>query len=75
MDRIYDEFVTRVASGRKLPVERVREIAKGRVWTGAQADTAKAPAANRVLTMIFMVVSLRRAQPQRTCSMMPVCSL
>lgn len=37
MDRIYDEFVARVATGRKLPVERVREIARGRVWTGAQA--------------------------------------
>jgi protease-4 len=37
MDRIYDNFVARVAAGRKLPVERVREIAKGHVWTGAQA--------------------------------------
>jgi protease-4 len=37
MDRIYDNFVGRVAAGRKLPVERVREIAKGHVWTGAQA--------------------------------------
>ncbi|WEK38626.1 MAG: signal peptide peptidase SppA [Candidatus Brevundimonas colombiensis] len=37
MDRIYDDFISRVATGRKLPVERVREIAKGRVWTGAQA--------------------------------------
>ncbi|WP_392354224.1 signal peptide peptidase SppA [Brevundimonas sp. LF-1] len=37
MDRIYEEFVARVAKGRKMPVERVREIAKGRVWTGAQA--------------------------------------
>jgi len=37
MDRIYDDFVTRVATGRKLPPERVREIARGRVWTGAQA--------------------------------------
>ncbi|MCH1928485.1 S49 family peptidase, partial [Shewanella sp. C31] len=37
MDRIYDNFIARVARGRKLPVERVREIAKGRVWTGAQA--------------------------------------
>jgi protease-4 len=36
MDRVYEEFVARVATGRKLPVERVREIAKGRVWTGAQ---------------------------------------
>ena len=37
MDRIYDDFISRVATGRKLPVDRVREIAKGRVWTGAQA--------------------------------------
>lgn len=37
MDRIYAEFVARVSAGRKLPPERVREIAKGRVWTGAQA--------------------------------------
>jgi protease IV len=37
MDRIYDDFITRVATGRKLPEARVREIAKGRVWTGAQA--------------------------------------
>ncbi|WP_426029731.1 signal peptide peptidase SppA [Caulobacter sp. DWP3-1-3b2] len=38
MDRIYAGFVARVAEGRKLPPERVREIAKGRVWTGAQAQ-------------------------------------
>jgi protease-4 len=37
MDHIYDGFVARVAAGRHLPVDRVREIAKGRVWTGAQA--------------------------------------
>jgi len=37
MDRIYANFVARVAEGRKLPVARVQEIAKGRVWTGAQA--------------------------------------
>ncbi len=37
MDRIYDDLIQRVATGRKLPPERVREIAKGRVWTGAQA--------------------------------------
>ncbi|HEY9216513.1 MAG TPA: S49 family peptidase, partial [Phenylobacterium sp.] len=34
MDQIYEGFVARVARGRKLPVERVREIARGRVWTG-----------------------------------------
>ena len=34
---IYDDFTTRVANGRDMPIERVKEIAKGRVWTGAQA--------------------------------------
>ena len=37
MDLIYEQFVQRVAAGRKLPIDRVREIARGRVWTGAQA--------------------------------------
>ena len=37
MDRIYENFVARVASGRHLSPDRVREIAKGRVWTGIQA--------------------------------------
>ncbi len=37
MDRIYAGFVQRVATGRKLTPDRVREIAKGRVWTGEQA--------------------------------------
>ena len=38
MDNIYAGFIQRVAEGRHLPVDRVREIAKGRVWTGAQAQ-------------------------------------
>ena len=37
MDRTYEDFIARVSTGRKLPAERVREIARGRVWTGAQA--------------------------------------
>jgi protease-4 len=37
MDHIYAGFVARVAEGRHLPVARVMEIAKGHVWTGAQA--------------------------------------
>jgi protease-4 len=39
MDRIYDGFVGRVAEGRRLSEDRVRQIAKGRVWTGAQAKS------------------------------------
>lgn len=37
IDRTYEEFIARVATGRRLPPARVREIARGRVWTGAQA--------------------------------------
>jgi protease-4 len=37
IDKVYDGFITRVATGRRLPPDRVRQIAKGRVWTGEQA--------------------------------------
>ncbi|MCS7078474.1 MAG: signal peptide peptidase SppA [Chloracidobacterium sp.] len=37
VDRIYDEFLTRVAEARKLSKEAVQEIAQGRVWSGAEA--------------------------------------
>jgi protease-4 len=37
MDRIYAGFVARVADGRRLTPDRVRQIAQGRVWTGEQA--------------------------------------
>ncbi len=37
MDQIYANFIARVAKGRNLPPERVRQIAKGHVWTGEQA--------------------------------------
>ncbi len=36
-DAIYADFTQKVAAGRKIPVARVREIARGRVWTGADA--------------------------------------
>ncbi len=37
LDRIYGDFTTKVAEGRNLPLEEVKEIAKGRIWTGADA--------------------------------------
>ncbi len=37
LDRIYVDFTGKVAEGRKLPKEKVLEIAKGRVWTGEDA--------------------------------------
>jgi protease-4 len=37
LDAIYRDFTAKVASGRRMTVERVHEIARGRVWTGADA--------------------------------------
>lgn len=37
-DAIYADFTQKVATGRKLPLEKVQEVAKGRVWTGADAN-------------------------------------
>ena len=37
LDRIYEDFTNKVASGRDLPIEDVLDIAKGRVWTGEDA--------------------------------------
>ncbi len=36
-DVIYDDFTAKVAAGRKLSLDRVRDAARGRVWTGADA--------------------------------------
>jgi protease-4 len=37
LDRIYADFTGKVASGRNMTREQVHEIARGRVWTGADA--------------------------------------
>jgi protease-4 len=39
LDHIYEDFITKVAHDRNLPSERVDRVARGRVWTGAQAHT------------------------------------
>jgi protease-4 len=36
-DLVYADFTQKVAMGRKLPLERVQQVARGRVWTGADA--------------------------------------
>jgi len=38
IDRGYLDFKSKVAAGRKLTLDQVEEAAKGRVWTGAQAQ-------------------------------------
>ena len=38
VDRVYERFTSIVAEGRNLTIERVLEIAEGRVWSGEQAQ-------------------------------------
>lgn len=37
VDKIYDEFLMRVAEGRHMTIEEVHAIARGRVWSGSDA--------------------------------------
>ena len=37
LDRIYADFVGKVAAGRGMTLEQVDEVARGRVWTGSDA--------------------------------------
>ena len=37
LDHIYADFTGKVASGRGMTPEQVHEVARGRVWTGADA--------------------------------------
>ena len=38
VDRVYERFTTLVAEGRNLTIEKVLEIAEGRVWSGVEAQ-------------------------------------
>jgi len=37
IDHIYDDFLKHVSDARHIPVDGVKEIAQGRVWSGSQA--------------------------------------
>ena len=37
VDKVYETFTTKVANGRNLPMEKVLDIAQGRVWSGTRA--------------------------------------
>ena len=36
-NKIYEGFTSKAAEGRKMPVEKLRSVASGRVWSGTQA--------------------------------------
>ena len=40
MDDVHEQFIAAVAEGRKMPIDKVREIADGRVFSGRQAVKA-----------------------------------
>jgi protease-4 len=40
LDRIYADFTGKVAAGRNLPPARVEDVARGQVWSGADAKEA-----------------------------------
>jgi protease-4 len=37
LDHVYSDFMTKVSTGRSMPADRVRTVAKGQVWSGADA--------------------------------------
>jgi protease-4 len=37
-EAIYSDFKKKVADGRKMPLDKVQDVARGRVWTGADAS-------------------------------------
>ncbi|STD08605.1 Protease 4 [Dermatophilus congolensis] len=39
LDIVYDDFISKVAEGRNMPVDEVEKLARGRVWSGRDAHT------------------------------------
>ena len=37
LDQVYADFTDKAATDRRMPVEQLRDVARGRVWTGADA--------------------------------------
>ncbi len=70
VNRIYEDFTQKVALGRNMPIEKVKNIAEGRVWSGIDAkriglidefgntDTAIAIAAKKAKLSSYRVISL-----------------
>ncbi len=39
LDHVYGDFTTKAMAGRKIPADRIDAVARGRVWSGADAKT------------------------------------
>jgi len=38
LDRVYEDFTAKAAEGRGLPVDSLRKLARGRIWSGEDAE-------------------------------------
>jgi protease-4 len=70
LDRIYDDFVGKVADGRSIGRDRAHELARGRVWTGADAFSGglvdELGGLEDALTLARSRVNLPKDAPVRT---------
>ncbi|GAA3839373.1 S49 family peptidase [Sphaerisporangium flaviroseum] len=70
LDRIYDDFVGKVAEGRGIDRDRAHELARGRVWTGADAFSGglvdELGGLEDALTLARSRVNLPKDAPVRT---------
>ncbi len=57
LDITYQNFIGRVAEGRSMDIAQVEKIAKGRVWTGAQAKTIELVDETGSLMDVLKVIS------------------
>lgn len=64
MNVLYDVFIAKVAEGRDMSEEEVREVAKGRVWTGEQAiENGLADETGNLMFALDMALSQAGMQP------------
>ncbi len=66
LEDIYEDFTNRVSEGRNMPIERVKEIAKGRVWTGAQGrDIGLVDEFGGILKAIEVAKAIKEIDPDK----------
>lgn len=64
MNTLYDDFISKVAEGRDMSEDEVREVAKGRVWTGEQAlENGLADESGNLMFALDMALNRAGMQP------------
>ena len=64
LEDMYERFTGLVAEGRDIPIEKVKEVAKGRVWTGSQAkDHGLVDSLGGIMSAIDIAKELGSIQP------------